>query len=182
MEKCHWEGSDKLQRRLFLPNSSLPENILYAERLQHKCLYYSGHAHIALGNFVHRIHTCRAGKDLILAGMNLVYATLDWQFSRCFLNTFPVLKIMLSSWIIYHGAPLSFRDKYFQMFKHNSWDRNNVWSVASSNVWYFIQQGWRSPQNSKQIVKILKCPLPKPLGTKNFGCQMHVKPLPGFFH
>lgn len=83
--------------RFFSNCHSLPENILYAERLQHKCSCYRGHAHIAVGIFEHRIHTCRSEKDLILAEMNLVYAMLDWQFSRCFWKTFPALKIILSS-------------------------------------------------------------------------------------
>lgn len=118
----------------------LPKNILYAERLQHKCSCCSGHAHIALGIFVHRIHTCRVGKDLIYAGKNLVYALFDWQFSRCFLKAFPALKLILSSWIIYPSASLSFRDKYFQMSKHNSWDRNKCTYV----VWPVVMRGLAS--------------------------------------
>lgn len=38
--------------------------------------------------------------------------------------------------------------------------------MASSDAWSCIQQGWRSSQNTRQIVKISKCPLPKALGTK----------------
>lgn len=87
----------------------------------------------------------------------------------------------MSSWIIYPSASLWFRDKYFQIFKHNAWDRNNVCGVASSDAWSFIQQAWRSSQNSKQIVKISKYSLAKPLGTKTIGCQMHIKPLPALF-
>lgn len=162
---------------------SLPENILYAERLQHKCSCYRGHAHIAVGIFVHRIHTCRSEKDLILAEMNLVYAMLDWQFSRCFWKTFPALKIILSSCIIYPSASLSFRDKYFQMFKHNAWDRSNVCGVVGQQ-WCMVFH----PERLKVISKLqtncqnFQMPLEQSLGTKTVGCQMHAKPLPALVH
>lgn len=75
-ENCHWEGCVTSYKEGYseewevFQDCHFLSKILFAGRLQGKCPLCGGHSHIPLRCFVCGVYECRAGKDLILAGMN----------------------------------------------------------------------------------------------------------------